>query len=189
MNDFKAEIERVEQAFEDGDFDLLRELLPPLVEKNIPAAIRINSSFFKPGTPQEDCDRLYAEGMFRAAELGDIKAKYRVGIFYDTGDCNITKDTVKASYIFKELAEKGDPHCLWIYACELIWGRGTFPKSTDEGIRLLLKAAQIGSASACITLAGFHDKGMFGFEKSIENRDEYRVQALKYDDSTHDPYA
>lgn len=189
MNKYIAEMEKAEKAFEDGDLELLRKILPPLVEKNIPAAIRINSSFFGPDVPEEECDRLYVEGMFKAAELGDLKAKYQVGVFYDLGEYNISQDKEKASYIFKELAEKGDPHCLWIYACELIWGNRTFPKSTHEGIQLLIKASEMGSANACMTLAEFYDKGDFDFQKNIETRDEYRKLALKYDDTTYDPYA
>lgn len=189
MDEYKAEIEEAEKAFEEGNLDLLCEILPPLVDKNIPAAIRINSSFFGPEVPEDECDRLYVEGMFKAAELGDLKAKYHVGVFFDLGEYGIPQDKEKASLIFKELADKGDPHCLWIYACELIWGNGTFPKSTAEGVELLVKASEIGSANACMTLAQFYDKGEFGFEKSIEKRDEYRKLAVQYDDTTYDPYA
>ncbi len=189
MNEHQAEIVKAEEAFEEGNLELLRKILPPLVEANIPAAIRINSSFFKPDMPEDECDRIYVEGMFKAAELGDLKAKYQVGIFYDLGEYDVPQDKEKASYIFKELAEKGDPHCLWIYACELIWGNGTFPKDTLKGITYLKKSAEMGSANACMTIAAFHDKGEFGFEASTEIRDKYRSLAQKYDDTTYDPYA
>ena len=130
-------IDAAEKAFLEGQLDLLRELLPPLLEQNNPAAIRLNSCFFEAGTPPEECDRLFVEGMFKAAELGDLKAKYQVGIFYDLGDCGVPQDKDRASMIFKDLAERGDPHCMWIYACELLWGRGAF--EVDE--------AKIGRAS------------------------------------------
>ena len=57
---YQAEIDRIEKAFEVGDTDLLRELLPPLLKKNVPQAIRINASFFPEGTPEEECDRIYS---------------------------------------------------------------------------------------------------------------------------------
>jgi len=78
MKDFKTEIKIIERLFDDGDLDELRKILPPLVEQNVPAAIRINSSFFEHDVPEEEMDRIYVEGMFKAAELGDLKAKYRV---------------------------------------------------------------------------------------------------------------
>ena len=79
MNEEMSQIDNAEKAFAEGDFDLLRDISPPLLEKNIAAAVRINASFFGPEVPEEECDRLYVEGMFKAAELGDLKAKYQVG--------------------------------------------------------------------------------------------------------------
>ena len=189
MDDYRKEIDNIEKLFSEGDLDELEKVLPPLVEKNIPAAIRINSSFFAEGTPEDEMDLIYVEGMFRAAELGDLKAKYQIGVFYDLGEYNIIQDKVKASCIFKELSEKGDPHCMWIYACELIWGRGSFPASPEDGLKLLQAASEAGSANACITIAGFYHSGEFGYQIDLEQRDKYRKLALKYDDTTYDPYA
>ncbi len=189
MEDHQREIEHIEHLFSEGDLDELRKLLPPLVEKNIPAAIRISSSFFEPDIPEVEMDRIYVEGMFKAAELGDLKAKYQVGVFYDLGEYDIDEDKVKASYIFKELSEKGDEHCMWIYACELIWGRGSFPISTEEGLKLLYKASELGSANACMTIASFFNDGKFGHQIDLTKRDIFRVKAQEYDDTTYDPYA
>ncbi|WP_163835412.1 tetratricopeptide repeat protein [Spartinivicinus ruber] len=189
MNQDQLDIIEVEKVFEAGDIEGLKKLLPPLLERNIPEAIRINASFFDSDIPEEECERLFVEGMFRAAKLGDPKARYQVGVFYDLGEYGIKEDKYKASLIFKKLAEEGDPHCMWIYACELIWGNGSFPKSFNEGIQLLMEASERGSANACMTIAGFYDEGQFRFEKNIEKRDKYRALALVYDDTTFDPYA
>ncbi len=189
MDDYQKEVEHIEHLFNEGDLDELKKVLPRLLEKNIPAAIRINSSFFEPDTPEDEMDRVYVEGMFKAAELGDLKAKYQVGIFYDLGEYNIIQDKEKASHIFKELSDKGDPHCMWIHACELIWGKGSFPISIEEGLKLLQNAAEKGSANACITIASFYNKGEFGYQVNLEQRDKYRKLALEYDDTTYDPFA
>ena len=189
MNQYKKEVEEIERAFEEGDLDLLRKLLPPLLKRNVPAAVRISASFFDAGTPEDECDRIYVEGMFKAAELGDRKARYQVGVFYDLGEYGIEQDRQKASYIFKELADEGDSHCMWIYACELIWGNGTFPKSIGKGVRLLFEAAENGSANACMTIADFYNEGKLGFDHNIEQRDKYRILTMSYDDTTYDPYA
>jgi TPR repeat protein len=189
MSKNRSEIELAERAFEEGNFDLLKKILPPLVERNIPAAIRISSSFFAPGISEAECDRKYVEGMFKAAELGDLKAKYQVGVFYDLGEYGISQDKKRASLIFKELAEKGNPHCMWIYACELIWGSESFQNSTEAGLKLLHDAALAGSADANMTIARFHNEGEFGFEKSAVLREKYRQLALKADDTIYDPYA
>lgn len=127
--------------------------------------------------------------MFKAAELGYIKAKYQVGVFYDLGEYGISQDKKRASLIFKELAEKGSSHCMWIHACELIWGSEAFQKSTEAGLKLLHDAALTGSADAYMTIARFHNEGEFGFEKSTVLREKYRQLALKEDDTVYDPYA
>lgn len=186
---FPSVIDAAEKALLEGQLDLLKELLPPLLEQNNPAAIRLSASFFDADTPPEECDRLFVEGMFKAAELGDLKSKYQVGIFYDLGDYGIPQDKVKASMIFKELAEYGDPHCMWIYACELLWGRGAFEVDESKGLQLLTAAASAGSANACMTIAGFHDRGEWGFERSTELRDKYRQLAKDYDETTYDEFA
>lgn len=189
MSDDQKEIERIEYLFDQGDFDALKKILPALIEKNVPEAIRINSSFFEPNTPEDEMDRIYVEGMFRAAELGDLKAQYEVGVLYDCGDYGVTQDKEKASYIFKALSDEGHPHSMWIHACELIWGQGSFPKSTEEGLKLLKNASETGSAQACITLATFYNDGEFGYPVDLEQRDKYRKRAIEYDDTTYDPYA
>ena len=189
MNDYREEIEHIENLFNEGNFDELRKVLPALVEENIPAAIRIRCCFFEPGTPEEEMDRIFVEGMFKAAELGDLKSRYQIGVFYDLGEYSIPQDKEKASHIFKELAEKGDPHCMWIHACELIWGNGSFQASTGEGLNLLQSAAHAGSANACMTIADFYNNGEFGYQKDFEQRNKFRQFALEFDDTTYDPYA
>lgn len=188
MNSSLTDIEKAEKAFTEGDFDLLKSLLPSLLEKENPAAIRLNASFFEHNLSADECDRLYIEGMFKAAELGDLKAKYQVGVLYDTGEYSVPQDKVRASHIFKELAELGDPHCMWIYACELIWGTGSFPKATPDGLELLSRVSELGSADASITIARFYDQGEFNFEKDMEQRNKYRRLALRQDDTIFDPF-
>jgi len=188
MNSF-SEIDAAEKAFSDGDFDLLRKLLPPLIAQNNPAAIRLGVSVFEANTPPTECNRLFVEGMFKAAELGDLKSKYQVGVFYDLGDYGVPQDKTKAAVIFKEIAELGDSHCMWIHACDLLWGSGGFEVDEAKAIELLNAAASAGSANACMTIAGFHDRGEWGYERSTELRDRYRQLGIGFDDTTYDPFA
>jgi TPR repeat protein len=190
VNDqYQVEIGEAEKAFENGDFEKLLEILRPLLEKDVPAAIRLNACFSEAGTPDEESERHYVEGIFKAAELGDPVAKYHVGVIYDLGEHGIPQDKMRASEIFKELAENGNPHCMWIYACELIWGSGSFRMDTEKGLKILTDAASAGSGEACMTMARFYHEGAFGFSKSIEQRDRFRELAMRYDETVFDPYA
>ena len=40
-----------------------------------------------------------------------------------------------------------------------------------------------------MTIAGFHDRGEWGFERSTELRDKYRQLAKDYDETTYDEFA
>ncbi len=189
MERYEAEVEEIERLFEEGDLDALKKLLPPLLKNRVPAAIRINASFFDADTPEDVCDQIYVEGMFEAAKLKDQKARYQVGVFYDCGDYGIPLDKLKASEIFKELAEEGDPHCMWIHACELLWGRGSYPQSIEKGLVFLKSAIENGSAEACITKARLHKEQEFGFSNDEKEILRLRNLAQEYDDTTFDPYA
>ena len=78
MEDTEVAIEEAEKAIDEDRFDDAREILKPLVAANIPAAVRLNASFFEENVSEEEAERRYVEGMFLAAELGDAKARYQI---------------------------------------------------------------------------------------------------------------
>jgi len=65
----------------------------------------------------------YVQGILKKEKAGDIDALYEKGALYDLGDY-VDQDNKKASAIFKEAADKGHAHSMWIHACELLWGLG-----------------------------------------------------------------
>ena len=192
MESFASQIAAAEKALEEGRLDDLRRILPPLLKAEVPAAIRLDASFFDAGTPEEEIDRLHVEGMLRAAELGDPVARYRVGVFYDLGEYGVKVDKARASKIFRELALEGDAHCQWIYACELLWGTGSFEKDVAGGLEMLDRAIINGSGNACITKATFYNDGEFSHPIDFEQRDKYRKLAKECEEDSgyvYDPYA
>lgn len=181
-------LERAEFLIDHGeDLSEARRILRPLADEGVPKAVRLLSSFFEPGLSDAECERIYSQGMFRAAELGDLEALYITGMFYDVGE-HVPKDTKRASEIFKEAAEAGHAHCQWIYAVELLWGRGTYPISVDSGLEYLEKAIENRSAEACITKAGFYHDGEFGYTKDAQKVRYFCDLARKYDDTVYVPY-
>ncbi|MCG8053811.1 MAG: hypothetical protein JAZ15_21695 [Candidatus Thiodiazotropha endolucinida] len=189
MTQHQFDLNEIERLFEEGDIDAVTKLLPSLVKRNIPAAIRIRASISYDEIDSEEFDKLFTEGMFRAAELGDKKARYQVGVFYDIGLYGIEQDKKKASKIFKELADEGDSHCMWIHACELLWGLGSYPKSVQKGLIYLDLAIKKGSAEACITKAKLFKEQEFGFAFNENEVNRLRKLAKEYDETVFDPYA
>lgn len=130
----------------------------------------------------------YVQSVLEKAESGDIDSLYEKGALYDLGDY-VEQDKKKASAIFKEAADRGHAHSMWIHACELLWGLGSYPQSVDNGLEYLARAIENGSGEACITKARFHRKSEFGFEPNETEVNLLRKLAKKYDDTIFDPYA
>ena len=182
---FKSIEENLNQT---DDVEEARKLLAPLVKRNHPGAIRLNASLFSAGMSEEDMDRIYVEGIEKAAGLGDIEARYIIGSWYDIGEHNYGANPIKASQIFAGLAADGHAHSSWIYACDLLWGRGAFPVSVEQGVVQLDIAIERGSAEAAMTKARIHDEGLFGFPQSKNDRDIWRNKAKQIDEDVYDQY-
>lgn len=188
MDDTQA-FELAEHRFNQGDLSELRRLLKPLIDKNHPGAIRLNASFFEPGTPEEEMNRIHVAGIECAAQLGDLEARYIVGSWYDTGAFGYKIDKARAAHIFEALAHEGHAHATWIYACELLWGSDTFVQNVALGLAQLGLAIERGSADAAITKARLYHEGIFGFEQSVAKRDQWRDIAKEIDAYVYDPYS
>lgn len=139
-----------------------------------------------PTNTQEENE--YVMGVFERADAGDIDSLYVKGALYDLGH-HVGQDKQHASAIFKEAADKGHAHSMWIHACELLWGLGSFPQSVDDGLAYLEKAIKNYSGDACITKARLHHKNEFGFISNEEEANRLRKLAKEYDDTIFDPYA
>lgn len=136
--------------------------------------------------PTDPDGHRYVERVFERAANGDIDALYEMGMLYDLGD-HLPMDAGKASRIFKEAADKGHSHSMWLHACELLWGLGTYPQNVDEGLRYLGAAIEGGSGEACITRARLHRFGELGVSKDVEESERLRKLAKELDSSIRDP--
>ena len=176
-----------EELLDVGEFDRCRKLLEPLVEKNNPKATRLFYSLFDSDVSEEERERVYVEGMFKAADLGDLEALYIVGSFYDLCEY-IQKDKIKASSIFKEAADRGHAHSQWIHACELLWRSDSYAQNVEGGLEYLEKAISAKSGKACITKARLYHEGEFNFPKNSEKVRELCELAVEYDETIFVPY-
>jgi TPR repeat protein len=133
-----------------------------------------------------DGDKKYLAKLLRRVAKGDLEALYWLGAMYDLGE-GVPMDKVKASNIFKEAADKGHAHSMWLHACELLWGLGNFPQSVPDGMRYLDKAIESGSWDACITKARLYLFGELGVEQDALQADALRTRAKELDPLMCDP--
>lgn len=130
-------------------------------------------------------DKAYLDDLIKRADSGDLEALYEVGAHYDMGDL-VDVDKLKASKIFQEAANRGHAHSMWIHACELLWGMGSFPQSIPDGTRYLDAAIEAGSIQACITKARMHTLGELGVSKDTNKAEELCRLAKEHETKAND---
>ena len=164
-----------------------RALLAPLIAARVGAAIWLDCSVGHEDESETDLEKRYVEGTFLAAECGDLDALYTTGVFYDYGEYDlVAMDKAKASAIFKSAADRGHARCMYIHACELLWGQGTFEQDVPAGLDYLERGIAAKSGDACMIKARLLLRGEFGFSVDREAAQELRNQAKEYDDTLFD---
>ncbi|MET0027736.1 MAG: hypothetical protein ABW101_08870 [Candidatus Thiodiazotropha sp.] len=133
-------------------------------------------------------DEEYVREVFRRADEGSPEAIYEKGALFDLGEF-VEENKEYASELFKIAADKGHAHSMWIHACELLWGLGSYPQSIEEGLRYLEMAIENKSGEACITKAGLYRKQEFGFTSNEAEVNKLRAMAKEFDETLFDPYA
>ena len=132
-------------------------------------------------------DAEFLEEIRRKAETGDLEALFELGAHYDTGDI-VVQDRVRASKIFKEAADRGHAHSMWIHAIELLWGMGNYAQAVDDGLKYLERSIAAGSANACVTMARLYHAGDLGVEKDPKRAAKFGAMARKLDKHLYNPY-
>lgn len=79
----------------------------------------------------------------KAAEAGDATAMNNVGILYYHGADGVSQDTDEAFKWFKKGADKGEASSIYMLGVMHHYGQGT-AENTEEGTRLIKKAAELG---------------------------------------------
>lgn len=130
----------------------------------------------------------FVKSIFTKVDAGDIGALYQKGALYELGDY-VEQDKQKALAIFKEAADKGHAHSMWIHACKLLWDLNSYPQAINEGLYYLVRAIEYGSGEACITKAKLHCQQEFGFKQDKQEVNKLRKLAKQYDKTIFDPYA
>ena len=101
----------------------------------------------------------------RAAEMGDPKGMYKLGVCYEDGKGGLTKDEAKAMEWYQKAAEAGEvaamSHLGFCYGC----GEGGLTRNEVKAVELYQKATEAGEPSAMFNLGGYYEFGEGGLTK------------------------
>jgi TPR repeat protein len=165
LNKAKAVMKRAEYApHASRGLRDARELLKPLVEKNIAEAQYLAASFalaheFKSDAAEK---KWRYDLLHKAAESGYARAQFALGQAWHYGDLGY--DAEKSAYWFSLSAEQSYPPGQWEHGLNLLGGRG-LPKDEAFGITFIRKAAENKYEGVLKFIADAYEEGKFGFPK------------------------
>ncbi len=96
----------------------------------------------------------------RAAEMGDPKGMYKLGVCYNFGW--ITRDEAKAVEWYQKAAEAGDADAMCALGRCYRDGEGGLTKDESKAVEWYQKAAEAGNATAMRSLGYLYDYGLAG---------------------------
>jgi TPR repeat protein len=160
---------------EDESMDRAYQLLVPLVEKQMPAAMYLYACYLvsRECANEEDAERRYIELIQAAAHAGHAAAQFRLGQELDRGGDLLPHDAEQSANWFRLAAEQGDPYAQWVHGLNLLSGLG-IPKDEALGLQFIERAAVGKFGGALEFLADAYLVGAHGYPK-----DESKSQLLR----------
>jgi TPR repeat protein len=144
----RAQIRDAQAKAERGEFRDAYEVLRPLLEKSVPEALFLYSTFSVAGSESEtDFERRSLDLLQRAADLGHPPALYALGACYEGGDL-VGTDPQRAAVLLKAAAEAGYPKAKFRHGLNVLYGSNEMPREEESGLALIRAAAQEGVPEA-----------------------------------------
>lgn len=101
----------------------------------------------------------------RAAEMGDPKGMYKLGVCYSLGKGGLTKDEAKAVEWYKKAAEAGEATAMNSLGVCYELGQGGLTKDEAKAVEWYRKAVEAGEATAMCELGVCYHSGKGGLTK------------------------
>ena len=120
----------------------------------------------------------------RAAEMGDPKGMYKLGICYDFGKGGLTKDEAKAVEWYQKAAEAGNARAMYNLAQAYVCHQGGLTKDEAKAVEWYKKAAEAGDAYAMNSLGYAYEYGKGGLTKDEAKAVEWYQKAAEAGNET-----
>ena len=144
----KAQISAAQLKAELGEFRDAFEALRPLLERGVPEALFLYSTFSVAGSESDaEFEHRSLSLLRRAADLGYAPALYALGACYEVGDL-VEADPQHAALLLKAAAEKGHFKAQFRHGLNVYYGSNGIPRNEESGMELIRAAAQEGVPDA-----------------------------------------
>ena len=120
----------------------------------------------------------------RAAEMGDPKGMYKLGVCYSLGKGGLTKDEAKAVEWYQKAAEAGEATAMNSLGYAYEYGKGRLTKDETKAAEWYKKAAEAGNASAMCNLGICYEYGQGGLTKDEAKAVEWYQKAAEAGEAT-----
>ena len=131
-----------------GKFREAYEVLRPLLDRSVPEAIFLYSTFSVADVESEtEFERRSLDLLTRAADLGYAPALYALGVCYEVGDL-VESDPSFAAALLRSAAEKGYPKADFRHGLNVYYGSNGMPRDEKSGLALIRVAAKAGVQNA-----------------------------------------
>ena len=120
----------------------------------------------------------------RAAEMGDPKGMYKLGVCYSLGKGGLTKDEAKAVEWYQKAAEAGEATAMNSLGYAYEYGKGRLTKDETKAAEWYKKAAEAGNASAMCNLGICYEYGQGGLTKDETKAVEWYQKAAEAGNAT-----
>ncbi len=149
--------QKAEALFDDGDLDVLYELLAPYLEQGDPDAEFLYSSFSleSKNETEEEFEERSMRLLISASEGGVAEASYRLGVIYLYGDFVDTNSKSSSEYFERAIAQ-GHSHSKFTYGFSLYYGSSGVSQDKARGLQFLEEAAKEGVGLATEELKLIH---------------------------------
>ena len=120
----------------------------------------------------------------RAAEMGDPKGMYKLGVCYALGKGGITKDEVKAVEWYQKAAEAGEARAMCNLGYAYNYSQGGLTKDEAKAVEWYQKAAEAGNTTAMDNLGNCYEYGKGGLRKDEVKAVEWYQKAAEAGNAT-----
>jgi TPR repeat protein len=136
-----------QELMETGKVAKARRLLAPLLERDVAAALYLDSCM----SPQAESEELFRmrrlRQLHRAAMLGSTEAMYGLGVCHEVGD-GVMRSLEIASAYFRRAAETGHPRAMLSHGLDLLRGSNGIAPDRERGREYLRRAGALGEQAA-----------------------------------------
>ena len=120
----------------------------------------------------------------RAAEMGDPRGMYKLGVCYALGKGGLTKDEAKAVEWYQKAAEAGDTYAMYHLGYAYDYGKRGLTKDEAKAVEWYQKAAEAGEATAMNSLGYAYEYGKGGLTKDTSKAAEWYKKAAEAGNAT-----